>query len=684
MTYSMFSVGVDENGRRRGRVRGDAPMNTGSVPRIAQPTPSVTCRVCGTVVPLGAFCGSCGAHLSPQRGNGPDWLRIRAYGAAPGEHLLRLSVVSSLFPHLPHRSRTAFRLVLAALVVVLVLVALLHWQAALIALSALGFPLLFQIYLQESDVYHDLPVRALLVAAVTGAAFGLGWAVLTGPLFARSDTAALGVSGQVVLRDGLAIPLGGAVLMLVPAVLVRLLRPPTRESLDGYVIGSLGAIAYTAASVLTRLAPQLATGLVARDRPVGSLLVEAGIQGVAMPLTAAAAGGLVGAALWYTGRADPARGGLRWAALAPAVAAVLAVYAAMGLVDVARLPQGMQLALHLVIAVLAILVLRICLHAALLHEAHEVMQGGPLLCAHCHHVVPDMAFCANCGVAIQASARHSREARRLSRPTPTDTTPETAPAAAPSVPVWTGYAVPDASYTAPAVRHTSYTRLFVILGAALVVVVAAVVAVAWFITPPPPARSTCPPDCGGPPTGPSAGPPPVSVGARPPAGAPAPPPGPPVHGRRFTSDNGGFSVAYPDGAKPAPNVTGLVLGDENNGVWLFGTSAAGRTPGQIAQTLIQDNWPGATMAYQIPNAMVGYQRGYGEIDDYYPVSGFGSSQHLRVLVMVAEKNGLALIAMARGPYAPHTGDHPSGAGLRIAGLLGYLANSFTWKGDPLR
>jgi hypothetical protein len=658
-------------------------MSTESIPGSGQPIPSVTCRVCGTVVPLGAFCGSCGAHLSPQRGNGPDWLRIRAYGPAPGEHLLKASVTSSLFPHLPHRSRTAFRVGLAALFVVLMVVALLRWQAPLIALSALGFPLLFQIYLQESDVYHDLPVRALLVAAVTGAGFGVGWASLTGPLFARSDTIELGVSGQVVLRDGLAIPLGGAVLMLVPAVLVRLLRPPTRESLDGYVIGSLGAIAYTAAGVLTRLAPQLTTGPVAHGRSVGGLLVEAGIQGVAMPLTAAAAGGLVGAALWYTRRAD--RGGLRWAVLVPAVVVVLAVYAGMGLVDVARLAQGVQLALHLGIAALAILGLRISLHAALLHEAHEVIRGELLLCAHCHHVVPDMAFCPNCGAATQASSRHSREARRLAQPTPTGTTPQAAPLAALSAPMWTGYAVPDAQYTAAAVRHTSYRRLFVILGAALVVVVAAVVAVSWFVTPPPPPRPTCPPYCGKPPTGPVAGPPPAPVGEQPPVGQPAPPPGPPVHGRRFTSSDGGFTVAYPDGAERAPNVTGLVLGDGNNVAWLFGEPAADRTPRQIAQTLVRDNWPGATMAYQIPNAMVGYQPGYGEIDDYYPVSGFGSSKHLRVLVMVAEKNGLALIALARGPYLPHKGDHPSGVGLGIAERgLGDLVNSFAWRGDPPR
>jgi hypothetical protein len=656
-------------------------MSTQSTSQGPQSIPSVQCRVCGTVVPLGAFCGACGAHLARQRANGPDWLRIRAYGAAPGEHVLRVSVISSLFPHLPHRSRTAFRVGLALLIVVLVVVALLRWQAPLIGLSALGFPLLFQIYLQENDVYRDLPVRALLVAAVIGAGFGVGWALLTGPVVARSYINALDVSTQTLLRDGLAIPLGGAVLMILPAVLVRALRPPTKESLDGYLIGSLGAIAYTAAGVLTRLYPQLKTGLVAHHRNVGNLLVEAGISGVAMPLTAAAAGGLVGAALWYTGPADPPRWGRSWGPLVPAVVVVLAIYAGLGRVDVARLPQGLQLALHLLIAVLAILVLRIALHMALLHEAHEVIQGGPLLCAHCHHVVPDMAFCPSCGVAIRASSRRSREARRLPRPEPADTSPATPPAAAPSAPEWTGYAVPAPSYTAAPVRHTTHTRLFVVLSTVLAVVAVVAALVSWLLIPAPP-HSKCPPHCA-PPKGPSSGSP--LPGEQPPVGQPAPAPGALVQSfPRFTSSDLGFSVATPPGAKHAPNVTGIV-DLRNDGVeWLFGKPAEGSTPRQIAQDLIQSNWPGATLAYPIPNAMVGYQAGYGEIDDYSPVDSSGTSNHLRVLVMVAEKHGLALIAMAIGPYAPLTGGHPTGAGLEIAKALSYFVNSFTWRGDPPR
>lgn len=667
-------------------------MSTEPVSEPRQPAPSVTCRVCGTVVPLGAFCGFCGAHLSRQRGNGPDWLRVQTYAAAPGEHLLRMSAISSLFPHLPHRSRTAFRAGLAALVVALVVVALLRWQAALIALSALGFPLLFQTYLRESDVYDDLPVRALLLTAVTGAGLGVGWALLTGPIVARSYTIGpnLGLVAQQVLRDGLAIPVGGAVLMLVPAVLVRALRPPTRESLDGYLIGSWGAIAYTAAATLTRLAPQLATGETARTRPVGGLLVEAGIQGVAMPLTAAAAGGLVGAALWYTRRANPPHRGVSWAALVPALAIVLGVYAWMGLVDVTRLPQGMKLAVHLLIVAVAILALRIVLHTALLHETYTLMRGEPLLCAECHHVVPDMAFCPNCGGATQASSRSSRDARRVSPPIPTETAPESAPTAAPPTPAWAGYAVPAPSYLGAPVRHTSHTRLFVILGAGLAVVASVVVLVSWLITPPPPPPYKCPPFCGGPPIGPP-GPAPSPVSEPAPTGLPAPTPpmpGPPVQAYpHFTPDNGGFSVAYPEGAQPAKNGKGIVLrlADGKSGAVLLGVPAGNRTPRQIAQSVIQQVYPDAEIAYQIPNAMVGYQSGYGEIDDVYPQNPFGTSTHVRALVMVAVKDGLALIAAADGPYVEFTQDiisHPSGANLAIADAIGYFVNSFSWSQEP--
>jgi predicted amidophosphoribosyltransferase len=67
----------------------------------------------------------------------------------------------------------------------------------------------------------------------------------------------------------------------------------------------------------------------------------------------------------------------------------------------------------LVMTMFALLALRVVLQAALLREEHEPGSGGPMLCANCGQVVPDMAFCANCGVATHASSRSSRTMRRL-------------------------------------------------------------------------------------------------------------------------------------------------------------------------------------------------------------------------------------------------------------------------------
>jgi hypothetical protein len=392
-------------------------MSTESAPHGGQATTTMPCPVCGKRVPAGAFCARCGAYLSPQGGDWAEWLRIRAYAAAPGEHVLRLSVVSSLFPRLPRRCVRAFRVGLAALLLVLVVFALLRWQPPLIAISTVGLPLVFLSYLRLSDVYQDLPVRTLLVTALLAVGLGVGWTLLTGPVVARSYDVALvsGMAGGGAPWARPAIPLGGAALMFVPVVLARMSRPAIGESLDGLVIGSLGAISFTAAATLTRLAPQLATGVVARNRPVGSLLVEAGIQGLAMPLTAAAVGGMVGAALWFRRRPDTSQPH-RWhtlAALLPVFGVVLIVYAGLGLIDVARLPQGLKLGLYLVMTVFALLALRVVLQAALLREEHEPGSGAPLLCPNCDQVVPDMAFCSNCGVAANASSRSSRTTRRL-------------------------------------------------------------------------------------------------------------------------------------------------------------------------------------------------------------------------------------------------------------------------------
>jgi RsiW-degrading membrane proteinase PrsW (M82 family) len=617
----------------------------------ASEVPMMFCRACRTDVPAAAFCGTCGAQLSAQNGDGRGRLRMAAYAAAPDEHVLHLSAVSTLFPHLPHASRTPFRVGFAVLFLTLVVFSFLRLQAPLIAVSALGLPIVFVFYLREADVFADLPIRSLVLTAVLGAALGVTFALLTGGIVATEYDVALGDAepDDNALLAGLAMPAGGALLMLVPTVVVRLLRPASRESLDGFVIGALGALGFAATATLTRLAPQFATGPRAdADRPVSGLLAQAGIQGVAAPLTAAAAGGLVGTALWFT-RSGPDR--LHRVMVVSSLVVVLALYAALGAMDVTPLLQGFHFGLHLLIAVVALLALRIGIQTALLYEAQdETDPRSHVLCPHCDHVVPDMVFCPNCGVAARAASRTSRAARR----SPTGPT-----AARP------GYALPAGSYQAVPVRNTTHARLLTTVGAGVVVAIAAAVTISVFATPAVP-NYVCPPDCG-----------------RPPIGKPV------ETNPWYTSSDGRFSVQYPRGGT-AYEVTladdgvevNFTAGDTGT-MQLFGVPAQDRTAKQIAEQLIGEHYPDAATDYEIPNALVGYQPGYGVVKDEYPQDASGTFTRLRLLVMVAIKNDYALVAAAIGPYHEFSPDfgsgHPSGVNLQLALDMGKYVNSFIWR-----
>ena len=387
----------------------------GEAPAASAELPTTQCPTCGDTVPVGTFCGACGAHLSSHLHGTAHPYRHSSYAAGHGEHVLRLSVVSSLFPHLPHRSRTPFRVALVLLTAALIVLAVLRWQAALVGVAAVGFPLLFQLYLQEADVYADLPVPRLATGAVVGAVLGWAWAFLTGDPVARLLTTGLlaGVDFHEVGVVALLVPIVGLVLMLAPVAVLRATRggDPV-EALDGFLFGAIGALAFVVAGTFTRLWPQLRDGLVAHGRPVSDLVVEALLNGAAVPLTAGAVGAMVGAGLWVRRRqaVHPGRA-LSSPLLAFLAAAVL--YVLLGLVDVWQPGQTALLVLHGVGAAVALLMLRVALHAVLLHEEHEVTIGAPYLCPHCEHVVPQMPFCPHCGAAHRAASRSRRAAHQL-------------------------------------------------------------------------------------------------------------------------------------------------------------------------------------------------------------------------------------------------------------------------------
>jgi len=595
---------------------------------------TMTCRICAVIVPTGEFCGNCGATASPRRGDGPPWLRLSAYAAAPGEHVLRPSVTSTLFPCLPRHSRVAFGIGLVGLVVLLVGTALPLWQAALIGVVGVGLPALFVAYLKAADAATVPSTSTLLTTALVGVAGGVGWSIATDVAAARVDDDALGLPASTLdlLVTCLAIPVGFLILLLAPSIVVRAWRPGTREPLVGATIGAFGAICFVTAGSMTSLLPELTTGPVDPDGQSAVDLVIGGlIQAVAVPLTAAAVAGAVGATLWFVPRRDTGHAP-RWYAPTsplPSVAFGLIAYLGLGVLDFLSPPSAVETVVYALLTVVALYVLRIVVHSTLLHARPEDTEPDAVVpCPECEHVVADLPFCPRCGLASQATSRTSRA------------------------------------------RSTSPTRLLLIAAVVVVLVTAGSVAMSVWLKPAE-ALVVCPPDCGTPPISK-----PVSTNPR------------------FSSDDGEFSVSYP-GPETAydatfePNgvVLDLLAGDGGT-LRLFGQPANGQTPRQIADDMLREHYPDATFDYEIPNAFVGYQLGYGEVADDYPADAIGDDDRNRILVMVGVKNDYALIAAAAGPFrefSPEFGSgHPSGANFFLALDMAKYVNSFTWRGDPPR
>ena len=633
---------------------------------------TMDCRHCATVVPAGAFCGECGAHLTPRPGDGPEWLRAGAFVAAPHESVFRPSLSSTLLPQLSELTRRPFNLGLIMMIAAMAVLVELHVPGGLITVASLGLPLLLLVYWRRSGVFDEIPRWAVLTTVVLAIGLAIGWVWLSGNLIARVGVTPFeaGTVGRRILRDGLGVEEGSAVLMLIPAVIVRLLWRGTRcQSLDGFVIGVLSALMFTGAATLTRLAPQFTSAPVARTQPVDWLFFEAAVRGVTVPLTAACGGGLVGIALWFSRPRSTTRVTRRTviAVLLLFAVAILGVYAAVGWADAEGASQLAVLAWHVVMAVIALIVLRIGLQLTLLNEQAPPPTGAELLCLSCRHVAPEMDFCPACGVATRASPPRSRRERR--RVTP-ESTAAWADSSEGDTDLWPGYAAPADTYIAARVSRQSPIPVLTTWLAGMVILTAIFVGLPALTVKPPP-RYNCPPDCGHPPSGR-----PVSTNPR------------------YTVPGGQFSVAY-----PAPGsayvvttddtgVTARFTAGDGGEMRLTGEPAAGRSAKEVVKAFLAAKFPTARKAYQVPNAKLGFQPAYGEVADVFPLDLDNSFKRMRVVVIASVKNDFALIAAGTGPYrefGPNFGPgRPSPANVQIAEDMGRYVNSFMWQGDPPR
>jgi hypothetical protein len=369
---------------------------------------TVACPFCSVVVPDARYCGACGANLVHTGLRASQ--RLHSYAAFPDEPVLRMAVVTSLFPHLSHRAKAPFRVGFAIFLALLLIFSLAGTSAALIAVSALSVPLLFLLYIWEVDPYEGSFLPPTLFCVVLGAGLGAGWAIVGGSYV---DTALLpslnsSLTSGSSLVAAIAVPGIGALLMCVPMVIVRRFQKGEVESLDGFVAGATGALGFTLAATIDLMSPWLSNGQLTHESFLANI-TQVILRGVTLPLISALATGFVGMAYWAkTGtRVTSARG--KWlTSPVTALALALVVQIGLGFTDLAALSDAVLIGIH--VAALAVLTvgMRVGLHYVLLHEALDVTIGAPRVCANCAHLVPAMAFCPQCGVADRAVSRPHR------------------------------------------------------------------------------------------------------------------------------------------------------------------------------------------------------------------------------------------------------------------------------------
>ena len=356
------------------------------------------CPTCGLPTLPGRFCVRCGGALggaaSPARGRAQ-------FAAAPGQRRLAPWLVSTLFPHLPHRSMRDFRIALAAgAAVVIVLAAVRLFPIALLVAAAL-MPLLTALYFYDVDIYEGEPAWAIGWTFAWGALTGVGVGFLARAVAPHGAALIDRASTAHVVSGGILLPALGAVVMIAgPLALLRHRR--FNEVLDGATFGSACAASFAAAQAIVVGADVLGGGV----RPVGAALpwvARLVTLGVATPVLAMAAVGAAVAAVWLRQRAPVRDRGALGALGNPAVAVTLAVALVVaGAIGEPFLPVGWWLATVVVLDAVALVALRRALHLGLIEEAAEREIGAAIVCANCGARTERHTFCGACGIALAA------------------------------------------------------------------------------------------------------------------------------------------------------------------------------------------------------------------------------------------------------------------------------------------
>jgi hypothetical protein len=323
----------------------------------------------------------------------------------PSERVAHVSIVSTLFPHLPHRRGGPFRLALIAGALLVVILAAMHLFAIATVAAVFALPVLYLMYLYEVEIYETEPWLVIGATMVIGALLGIAFTTISGG--SLSQLVLTGDRDTAFVLAGIAIPVVAQALMLAGPLFLYLFRDRFREPLDGLTFGAASALGFSLASSLTAFWPSLAGPLVASGSPVDWAL-RLTRAGLLVALINASTTALVAAAIWLH-RYDRRNSNrpLQSSILA-AVVVAFGVQVLLGAIAFVVQDLVVEVAILALAAVALLLYVRLVIHDALLVEGAEHEIGPDSQCPECHRIVPTMAFCPSCGAARAAASKQGR------------------------------------------------------------------------------------------------------------------------------------------------------------------------------------------------------------------------------------------------------------------------------------
>ncbi|MEO8743934.1 MAG: PrsW family glutamic-type intramembrane protease [Candidatus Dormiibacterota bacterium] len=351
-------------------------------------------------MPAGEFCGHCGAHLTTASPS-----RRHAFAAVPSEHVAHLSIISTLFPHLPRRRGGPFRWALIAGGAAVLVLAALHLFAPATIAATLVLPVVYLLYLYEVEVYESEPWLVIGATMAAGAVFGYLFSSFSGG--AVSQLNLTGDRENAFVLAGVAIPIVSQALMLAGPLFLYLFRRRFREPLDGLTFGAASALGFTLTSTLVSFWPLIGGPLVGSG-PTLDWSLRLTRAGLLVSLVNASTTALVTAAVWLH-RYDRRRAGRQWtSSILVAVIVAFGTQVALAMIAFEVLDLVSEVVILAIATVALLLFVRLVIHQALLVEGAEHAIGPDAPCPECHRVVPTMAFCPSCGAARAAASKQGR------------------------------------------------------------------------------------------------------------------------------------------------------------------------------------------------------------------------------------------------------------------------------------